>query len=223
MTLPIKNPDLHKRAFTHRSHLNESEQPNLKSNERLEFLGDAVLELATTVFLFHKYPDKPEGELTSIRSSLVKTQTLAETATELKLGEQLYMSKGEEAGGGRANKNILADTFEAVLGAMYLDQGFEACVEFLQANLFHKVEEIVANNLHRDFKTTFQELVQSKGQPTPYYQVLDEQGPDHDKVFTVGLYVDGEQVSTGRGKSKQLAHQQAAKAALEKLDTTEVV
>lgn len=212
------NPDLIRKAFTHRSFLNESDDTFNESNERMEYLGDAVLELAVSHYLYHKYSDKPEGELTSIRAALVKTTMLAEVAGKLGFGEKLYMSKGEEQTGGRKNQSLLANTFEAVTGAIYLDKGFEAAVAFLEKNLFIYTDKIVENNLHRDFKSTFQEVVQAEGHPTPTYQVIHEDGPDHDKVFTVELIVGDTAVSSGEGRSKQAAQQEAARIGLEKLD-----
>jgi len=205
-------------ALTHRSALNEGSSPSKESNERLEFLGDAVLELATTRFLFSSYPNEPEGVLTSYRSSLVKTTTLATVATELGLGERLYMSKGEEATGGRSNSSLLADTMEAVIGALYLDQGFEAAESFLHAVLFVQLESILANKAYLDAKSHFQEVVQALGHETPVYQVIKELGPDHDKVFTVQVLVDGAPVAEGTGRSKQSAQQEAAKLALLQYD-----
>ena len=201
-------------ALTHRSALNENISTAPESNERLEYLGDAVLELATTQFLFHKYPSHPEGDLTAFRSALVRTTTLAEVATQLGLGEMLYMSKGEEAGGGRKNVGLLANTFEAVTGALYLDQGFEVVDQFLQENLFYKMDEIYDKKLYKDAKSLLQETVQAQGKTTPEYQVVKEEGPDHDKVFTVEVLVEGEIVASGSGKSKQLAQQAAARQAL---------
>lgn len=205
-------------ALSHRSSLNEvnSGTTATESYERLEFLGDAVLELVTTEFLFAQFPDEPEGVLTSYRSSLVKTTTLAQVARELKLGEQMFMSKGEEATGGRENDGLLADVFEAVIGALYLDQGFTAVKQFLAEQLFPKFAEIKSKKLYRDSKSLLQEVVQAKGLPTPVYDVIAEQGPDHDKTFTVEVKVNDQVVGKGTGKSKQLAQQEAASLALER-------
>lgn len=214
----FQNPQLLNLALTHRSALNEKLSEASESNERLEFLGDAVLELLTTKYLFDQYPDEPEGVLTAYRSSLVKTTTLAKLATELGLGERLIMSKGEEGGGGRANESLLADTFEAVLGALYLDQGLEAVEQFLNTHLFPKFDEIKAQGLYKDAKSQLQELVQAQGKPTPLYQVLSEVGPDHDKQFQVAVLVEDQILAKGSGKSKQSAHQSAAQTALNKLE-----
>jgi ribonuclease III len=208
------NQDLLHTALTHRSALNESISSSPESNERLEFLGDAVLELATTEYLFKKFPNEPEGILTAYRSALVKTTTLAELAQELGLGEKLYMSKGEEATGGRQNTGLLADTMEAVLGALYLDQGYETVKEFLHAYLFVKFDDIKEQKLYRDAKSSLQEVVQAQGFEAPTYEVVHESGPDHDKQFTVRVLVDNKEVGRGEGKSKQTAQQAAAQAAL---------
>lgn len=212
------NSQLLTTALTHRSALNEQPDLSPESNERLEFLGDAVLELITTQFLFKKFPDEAEGILTAYRSALVKTTTLAEVATQLGLGEQLYMSKGEEATGGRTNPALLANTMEAIIGALYLDQGIEKVTEFVTEVLLWKVDDIVSKKLYKDPKSLLQELVQAQGLSTPSYAVLEEEGPDHNKAFIVGVYVDEKLVGTGSGKSKQLAQQEAASQALEKYE-----
>lgn len=216
--IPDIDPQLLQTAFTHRSYLNESDTLVSESNERLEYLGDAVLELVVSEYLYHRFGDKPEGELTSIRAALVKTTTLAEVAAQLGLGDSILMSKGEAQTGGRTNASLLADTLEAVIGAIYLDKGFDTVRTFLDEHLFVRTDSILENNLHRDFKSTFQERVQSQGHPTPTYQVLAEEGPDHVKTFTVALMVGNRQVSQGQGKSKQAAQQQAARFGLKALD-----
>ena len=205
-------------ALTHRSALNENASAATESNERLEFLGDAVLELATTEFLFAQYPAEPEGVLTAYRSALVKTETLAEVASELNLGEKLYLSHGEEATGGRTNPGLLADTTEAIIGALYQDQGYEAVKKFLAQNLFPKFKEIKAKKLYKDAKSLLQEVVQAQGQTAPTYHVLKAEGPDHDKKFTVEVKVAQETVATGNGSSKQAAQQQAARKALKQFE-----
>ncbi len=204
-------------AFNHRSFLNENKGKFFSSNERLEFLGDAVLELTTSEFLFHELPQKPEGELTSLRSSLVKTETLASVARELNLGIYLKMSKGEEQTGGRTNASLLANTVEALIGAIYLDQGFTASRHFAQKYIFVKLPQILRLNLYRDFKSTLQETVQAQGKTTPVYETLSAVGPDHHKVFTISAIVDGHTLGQGTGPSKQKAEQAAAAAALEKI------
>jgi ribonuclease III len=212
----FKNKDLLTTALTHRSALNEQISKSPESNERLEFLGDAVLELVTTRFLYDKHPKDQEGLLTAYRSSLVKTETLAETSTEIGLGQELYMSKGEEATGGRTNVGILADSFEALLGAMYLDQGYDAIVSFLEEKLFPKLDEIKTKKLYRDGKSLLQEVVQAKGNDAPQYKVISADGPDHDKEFTVAVLVADKELGRGTGRSKQHAQQAAARQALEK-------
>jgi ribonuclease-3 len=212
----FSNKDLLTTALTHRSALNEKISTSVESNERLEFLGDAVLELVTTRFLFDNHPADQEGLLTAYRSALVKTETLAELSLELGLGNELYMSKGEEATGGRTNIGILADSFEALLGALYLDQGYDAVEALLQEILFPKLPEIKKKKLYRDGKSLLQEVVQAKGFNSPRYEVISEEGPDHDKEFTVAVFVNDEELGRGAGKSKQSAQQVAAREALEK-------
>ncbi len=214
------DPQLLHRAFTHRSALNEPDSGTNSevSNERLEFLGDAVLELAVTRYLFHQHPEEPEGKLTAYRSALVRTTTLAEVARELDLGNKLYMSKGEEATGGRDNDSLLADTMEAVIGAIYLDQDFLAAEKFISQYILPKFDQIKEKHLYKDPKSLLQEIVQSQGYPTPSYEVIDEVGPDHNKRFTVQVKVGQKMMGEGRGKSKQKAQQEAAKEALSEFD-----
>lgn len=213
----FKDPSLLERALTHRSAVPVRGVGSSTSNERLEFLGDAVLELATTTFLFDKYLDKNEGALTAYRSALVNTQMLASVAQELGLGEKLHLSSGEEQGGGRENTNLLADTFEAVIGALYLDQGFDVVVTWLENILFTRIDVVVAEQLYKDPKSHLQELVQAEKQPPPQYRVIKTSGPDHDKRFTVSVSVNGSTLAKGTGTSKQAAQQDAAKNALKTL------
>ncbi len=203
-------------ALTHRSALNEpaSGTTSKVSNERLEFLGDAVLELTITLFLFDKLPSEPEGMLTAFRSALVKTETLAEVAAELGLGKKLYLSKGEEATGGRTNVSLLANTTEAVIGAIYLDQGFEVAQEFVKTNIASKFDEIRTKRLYKDAKSLLQETVQAQGYSTPHYLVVDEKGPDHQKIYTVKAVIDNKDCGHGQGANKQAAQQAAAVQAL---------
>lgn len=225
--LPVfKNTQLLETALTHRSALNEvasSGTSAQESNERLEFLGDAVLELVVTEHLFSRYPSEPEGKLTAYRSSLVRTETLAEVAQELKLGEKLYLSKGEEAGGGRSNIGLLADTFEAVVGALYLDQGISEVEALVITHLLPKFSDIKKQRLYKDAKSLLQETVQAQGHSTPEYELVDEQGPDHDKTFQVSVQVAGMVLGTGSGSSKQLAQQAAATQALQKLEKEDLL
>jgi len=209
------NKDLLTTALTHRSALNEQTSTSTQSNERMEFLGDAVLELITTKFLYDNHPEEQEGILTAYRSALVKTETLASVSLEIGLGEELFMSKGEEATGGRTNIGILADSFEALLGAMYLDRGYDTASNFLVEHLFPKLKEIKEKKLYRDGKSLLQEVVQAKSLKAPQYEVLSEEGPDHDKEFTVAVFVDDKKIGEGRGRSKQVAQQDAARQALE--------
>ena len=207
----FKNQDLLITALTHRSALNEKEQSGTtasESNERLEFLGDAVLELASTIFLYHERPTDAEGMLTTYRSALVRTETLAELAKELGLDQRMYLSKGEEAGGGRDNPGLLADLLEAVIGALYLDQGFRVVQDFLGQVLFPKFSEILASKAYRDQKSLLQEVVQARSLPTPAYRVIKEEGPDHNKTFTVEVLINQEVWGVGQGNSKQRAHKQ---------------
>jgi ribonuclease-3 len=216
ITLPITNTDLLTLAFTHRSYLNENAAAK-EHNERMEFLGDAVLELATSEFLYTKFPNIPEGELTAYRAALVKTTSLAAIATKLEFGAEIRLSKGEEMSGGRNNPSLLADTFEAVIGAIYLDQGYPAVVTFLTKHLFPNIDYIIQNKLFKDFKSSLQEQVQADGLNSPEYEVLEETGPDHSKLFTIGVKISGKVIASGQGHSKQEAQQAAAKASLEKL------
>lgn len=204
-------------AFTHRSYLNEHQDYPNPSNERLEFLGDAVLQVLTSEHLYHHYQD-PEGLLTNYRASLVRTESLAETAQELGYGEFLLLSQGEDASGGRESAYILANTFEAVLGAVYLETDLETCRQFLEKTLFPKIETIIAENRYRDSKSLLQEATQEKFGITPVYQVIKEWGPDHNKHFQVGVHLENKLAATGEGNSKQRAEQMAAQGALEKLE-----
>jgi len=215
--LPIKNQKLFDTALTHRSYLNEN--PKVKQhNERLEFLGDAVLELIVSSFLFDQYPGKPEGWLTALRAALVKTTTLAEIAKNLKLGEELRLSRGEEQGGGRQNPSLLANTFEAVIGAIYLDSGYDTAQQFIATHLFPETKNIIDQQLLKDYKSLFQEAIQSQNEPTPTYKVIKASGPDHNKTFIIKVFVCNKPWGRGTGKSKQEAEQQAAKKALETLE-----
>jgi ribonuclease III len=210
------NKDLLVQAFTHRSYINESRIGLLFHNERLEFLGDAVLELIITEYLFRKYPDRPEGELTSFRSALVNTTTLSQLSQKLGVNEYLLLSKGEAKDTGRARQFILADAFEAIVGAIYLDAGHDGAKKFIGDNLFPLTDEIVKNNLWQDAKSRLQEKSQEFTAVTPYYKILDEQGPDHNKQFICGAFINDEMIAQGEGKSKQEAEQSAARASLDK-------
>lgn len=215
----FKNIDLLREALTHRSYINENRELNIQHNERLEFLGDAVLELASTRFLFEKYPDRPEGELTSFRAALVRTESLAAEAKTFNLGEYIFMSKGEEATGGRNRPYILANTVEATIGAIYMDQGFESAEKVISKMILWKIDDIVNNRLDIDAKSRFQELAQEQIKFTPLYELTSEVGPDHDKIFKMTVRVNNFVFGEGEGHSKQEAEQKAASNALKDWDS----
>lgn len=204
-------------AFTHRSYLNEHRDYQNPSNERLEFLGDAVLQFLTSEYLYKNYTESPEGVMTSFRAALVRTETLGDTAKELGFGEHLLMSQGEIASGGQHGQHTLANTFEAVIGAIFLEAGVDSCRTFLEKYLFSKMEEIIQTKTFKDSKSALQELCQEKYNVTPAYKLLSEEGPDHNKQFQVGVYVNKKLIGEGAGNSKQRAQQQAAALALEKI------
>lgn len=215
----FKDVTLLKQAFMHRSYLNEARYIKT-SNERLEFLGDAVLSFLTSDFLYKEYPDYPEGTLTNIRSSLVKTKSLSEISLQLGLGQLLFLSRGEEESGGRKNSSLLADVFEALLGAIYLDNGIEAARTFLTTYLFPQTKEIIQNRTYIDYKSLLQEIIQQESRVSPTYQVTKSDGPDHNKTFWMNVVAGEVILGSGQGKSKQEAEQQAAANALEKLGKT---
>jgi ribonuclease-3 len=210
----FKSESLLTQAFTHRSFLNENRELAREHNERLEFLGDAVLELVVTEFLYAKYPEKPEGELTAYRAALVNTQSISESAAKLGMNEYLLLSRGEARDTGRARQIILANAFEALIGAIYLDAGYEKAQKFIAAQLFDKTDEVVEKRLWQDAKSRLQEISQEQSGITPKYELLDQSGPDHNKRFVVGAYIGTEKVATGEGRSKQEAEQDAAQKAL---------
>jgi ribonuclease-3 len=212
----FKDRALLKQAFTHRSYLNENRDLKLGHNERLEFLGDAVLELSVTDYLYKQFSEKPEGELTALRSALVNAITLSEVANTIGLNDFLLLSKGEAKDNGRARQYILANTIEALIGAIYLDQGYDIADEFITRFVLVLTEDIIQGDLHVDAKSKFQEKSQELLSTTPSYRILNQTGPDHDKHFTVGLYLSDMLVSEGKGKSKQDAEQDAARKGLEK-------
>jgi len=211
----FQNKKLLQEALTHRSYLNEHKNYKLPHNERLEFLGDAVLELVVTEYLFTHYPETPEGEMTNWRAALVNGEMLARISGKLGVEEYLLMSRGEAKDTGRARQYLLANAFEAITGAIYLDQGYNVVKEFILKNVVVELAEILENNLYMDPKSIFQEKAQEKEGVTPGYRVISESGPDHDKVFVVGVYLNEKLVSQGEGKSKQEAQRQAAEKALE--------
>ncbi len=210
----FKDIKLLENAFVHRSFINENSKTGLEHNERLEFLGDAVLELSVTDFLFNKFKNKNEGDLTAHRAALVNAVTLSEIALELEMNEYLFLSKGEAKDVGRARQSILADAYEAVIGAIYMEQGFAKADEFIKKTLLSKTDEVVKRGLLKDAKSKVQEKSQSIYSLTPKYRVMKETGPDHDKKFIVAIYFGSELVAEGDGKSKQEAEQVAAQNAL---------
>jgi ribonuclease III len=214
--ITFKDKNLLKQAFTHRSYLNENRNLTLSHNERLEFLGDAVLELSVTKYLYDQFPAKPEGDLTALRSALVNAITLSEVATNIQVNDFLLLSKGEAKDTGRARQYILANTFEAIIGAIYIDQGFEMANEFISKFVLTLTDEIVRTGTWIDAKSSFQEKAQERAGITPSYKKLKDTGPDHDKHFTVGVYLDEVLIAEGTGKSKQDAEQEAARKGLEK-------
>ena len=212
--ISFKDKELLKMAFCHRSYLNEHSEIS-EHNERLEFLGDAVLELVVTQYLFSHYPQKTEGELTNWRASLVNSKTLSEMSQDLGFNDYLLLSKGEQSETGKARLYILGDVAESFIGALYLDQGIDACREFVKKHLLVKLEKIIEEGLFRDPKSYFQEQAQEIVKITPVYKVLDEWGPDHDKHFLVGVFLGEKMIAEGEGSSKQEAEERAAQRALE--------
>lgn len=210
------NKDLLRQVFVHRSYLNENPNFKLGHNERLEFLGDAVLELVVTEYLYNNF-NNPEGELTNWRSALVKGQMLSTISEELDINKHLYLSKGEKKSMGKARQIILANTFEALIGAIYLDQGYKMCQKFIAKWLLKYLPEILSKHLYKDAKSKLQELIQEKQSITPTYKVISEEGPDHNKKFKVGVYISDKMIASGEGNSKQEAEQDAAQKALNRI------
>jgi ribonuclease III len=211
--IQFKDKSLIRQALTHRSYINEHRGSKLGHNERLEFLGDAVLELVITDFLYNKYPSKSEGDLTAIRSALVNADTCAKVAEELNVNDYLILSRGESKDTGRARQYILANALEAIIGAIYIDQDYGAAKDFIMKYVAPLTEKIVAEELWVDAKSKFQEKAQEIMSITPSYKTLKEVGPDHDKTFTVGVYLRDALIAEGEGESKQEAEQKAARAA----------
>jgi ribonuclease III len=214
LNLNFKNKDLLVQAFVHRSFLNEHPNFGLHNNERLEFLGDAILEYVVTERLFLSYPDRAEGELTSWRAALVNSKILSRIAKKLKFDNFLLLSQGELREISKARKYILADTIEAFIGSLYLDQGITACKNLIEDNLMRELDKIIKEKLFKDAKSSFQEEAQDKKGITPEYEVLEEKGPDHAKIFTVGVFLNKNLIAKGKGFSKQEAEEDAAKKAL---------
>ncbi|HSE56631.1 MAG TPA: ribonuclease III [Candidatus Paceibacterota bacterium] len=213
--ITFKNKVFLQRAFTHRSYINENPKSGLTHNERLEFLGDAVIELIVTDYLFTTYPEHTEGQLTAYRSALVNAVIMGEVANSLNMNEYLLLSKGEKKDTGRARQTILANTYESFVGALYLDQGYGACNAFVTKTLIPKLADIISKELWRDPKSRIQEAAQEYVGVTPAYKVVAETGPDHDKYFTIGIFFGSKKIAEGKGKSKQEAEQAAAQAALD--------
>ncbi len=215
----LKNQKLFVQAFTHRSYLNESKKP-IESNERLEFLGDSVLSFVISDYIYHTYPDFNEGILTNLRSLVVNTKSLARQARKLGFGQHLLLSKGELESNGRENDSILANTFEAYLGAVFIDQGIDAAKDMLNKTIIPLIKEYVDRKVFKDPKSLLQENVQSKKQNSPQYKVLHEEGPAHAKIFTIGVFIENKQMGEGTGHSKQEAEEKAAEQALGALGLT---
>ena len=211
----FKVVELLERAFIHRSYLNEHPKSGLEHNERLEFLGDAVLELVVTDYLYKHFAN-PEGELTNYRSALVKTESLSDVAAKLGVSGYLKLSRGESKGNERSRALISANCIEAIIGAIYLDQGYNAASKFIHDQIIAKLPEILEEGSYLDPKSKFQELAQDKEGVTPSYKVIKESGPDHDKIFEVGAYLTGRLMGKGKGSSKQVAQLAAAADALKK-------
>ncbi len=212
----FENKNLLIQAFCHRSYLNENPDFDLGQNERLEFLGDAVLELVVTNYLYRNYPDKTEGELTSWRAALVNTREIGEVAERLGFEEFLLLSKGENREKGRARLCILANTFEAIIGAIYIDRGYDVVAGFIEKSLISGLPRIIELELFRDPKSELQERTQDEVSITPSYNVLEETGPDHQRHFKIGVFLNDKKIGEGSGWSKKEAEEQAAKEALEK-------
>lgn len=221
INVQFKNEEMLTQALIHRSFLNENKGKNLKSNERYEFLGDSILELWISETLFNMFPNLEEGDLTNLRSLVVCTQNLALIALEIKLGDFIFLSKGEELHGGRQNQTILADTFEALIGAIYLDQGSKSAYKFLKQSLIKSISHFSSKKVLKDPKSVFQEIAQAQKGITPSYKTITESGPDHNKTFEVGVYLGEELIATGTGSSKQRAEEDASIKAT-KLFTTSV-
>lgn len=217
--IKFQNPQLIKQAFIHRSYLNETKEPT-QSNERLEFLGDAILSFIISTHLFAQRPTDEEGDLTNLRSYIVKTKSLAEAAQNLELGSYLKLSKGEEMSGGRNNIQLLANTFESLLGATYLDQGLEGATKLIDDQLLPLFAKEVKSGPPRDAKSELQEVAQNQTKQSPDYKIVATSGPDHAKEFVIAVHVGGKEMGRGIGSSKQVAEEEAAAQALKKLTST---
>lgn len=214
LNIHFQNKNLLIQAFIHRSYINENSKVKLGHNERLEFLGDAVLELASTTYLYHKFSDLAEGELTAYRAALVNTKSISEIARELNFNDYLFLSKGESKDFGKARLSILADTYEAFIGAVYLDKGYTEAEDFITKTLLIHTDEIIKAGKYKDAKSTVQEIAQDKLSITPSYKVVSESGPDHNKQFVVAIYFGEEKIVEAEGRSKQEAETNAAYEAI---------
>ena len=212
----IKDKSILKRAFTHRSYINENRNLGLSHNERLEFLGDAVLELVTTDYLFTNYPKKNEGDMTALRSALVNTNNLSDVASEIGVNDHMLFSKGEAKDTGRARQYILANAMEVIIGAIYVDSGYDEAKKFIERHIITKIDKILEDGSWIDAKSKYQEKAQEVDGVTPEYRLIKETGPDHDKRFEMGVYLGKTLEAKGEGKSKQDAEQMAAREALKK-------
>ncbi len=214
----FNNKKLLENAFIHRSYLNENKLFRHCSNEKLEFLGDSVLSLITSIYLYQKYPELHEGEYTNIKAVIVKTESLYKMAEKLQLGQYLYLSKGEKRNNGRKNQSILADCFEALIAAIFLDQGFESTQRFIAKFLFGKeLDDIVKNRLYSSSKNTLQEYLQGRYKKLPDYRIITESGPEHKKKYSICVFLRNKKIGYGMGKSKKEAEEKAALDALQKL------
>lgn len=216
----FRNKKLLENVFIHRSYLNEHKHLSLSSNEKLEFLGDSVLSLVTSVYLYKHYPTLGEGEYTEVKAAIVRTESLAQAAIDLDLGQYLYLSRGQDKENGRQNKNILADCFEAFIGGVFIDLGFEKAYSFILIHLFgKKLDYIVKNRLYLSPKSRLQEYTQAKFRVIPQYKVMEELGPEHKRQFKVAVFILDKKYASGTGKSKKEAEELAAKKAMEKIQT----
>jgi len=218
LQITFDNKTLLENVFIHRSYLNEHKQYHLPSNEKLEFLGDSVLSLITSIYLYKNFPELQEGDYTDIKAAIVRTESLAEAGAELNLGQYLFLSKGEEKGKGRTNMNIVADCFEALVAAIFIDKDFDTAYAFVLKHLFmNKLEYIVENKLYLSPKSRLQEILQAKHKVLPVYKTVSEKGPEHNKEFRVSVYLKDKLLGEGTASSKKHAEEQAAKNALEKM------
>ncbi len=216
INIKFSNQTLLENVFIHRSYLNEHKNPKLSSNERLEFLGDSVLSLITSVYLFKNYPELKEGDYTEIKSAIVKMESLAEASKKIELNNYLLLSRGEEKGAGRTNNNIMADCFEALIAAIFLDKNFEVAYAFVVDFLFKdKLDYLLKNNLYLSSKSKLQEIIQRRYKKTPIYKVLEEKGPEHKRIFKIGVYFNNKLLGEGTAASKKEAEEIAAKEALQ--------